>query len=145
MFLSVVRKNLRAVNNNFSLARFLSVLSTVVLVVQDEYVLSESKFVSRKLVKTAEFAWNNLLNLDFLNSSCSIAEVWICQLTRRVCRNGLRVSRNSVDWTRWLGHGEVAQWIHRHFHNALYAIFRITVFTDIWILKSDLMMMICVF
>ena len=26
-------------------------------------------------------------------------------------------------WTRWLGHGEVALWIHRHFHHALYAIF----------------------
>ena len=27
------------------------------------------------------------------------------------------------NWTRWLGHGEVALWIHRHFHHALYAIF----------------------
>ena len=121
--MSVVRKNLRAVYYDFPLERFLSVLSTMGLLVQDESVLSGSNFClsvyCRKFVKTTEIAWKStqlgiplmihaVKQKTYRSVDKATVSQWIAGVT---CNLG--------NWTRWLGRGEVALWIHRLFHHAL--------------------------
>ena len=87
----------------------------------------------------------NPLNLNSLNSSCSKAEGRICQLTRRLCRNGLRVWH--AIWVAEQGDWVVVKSLYEFtgiFIMHCMSFFRITVFTGIYMLKSDLKMMICV-
>ena len=129
---SVVRKNLRAVYYRTVSERPLN--CGVIGVGRNPFYRDLTfvcAFVAGSLSRQQKLL-ENPLNLNSLNSSCSKAEGRICQLTRWLCRNGLRVWH--AIWVTEQGDRVMVKSLYEFkgiFIMHCMPFFRITVFTGI--------------